>query len=70
MNIGETLAGIFGVVVGAVTIVLVFTDNLPQWGPNFLRIPPEQFRARHFLAGIGFVLVGLLMIVQGIGYFR
>ena len=67
MNLIETLTGIFGLFIGAVTIAMGFMDNLPS-GLMIRRIPPEQFRARHVLSGIGMVLLGLIIITHGLGY--
>lgn len=71
MSTGEIITGFGALIFGVFIVTLALLDQLPN-DPiaTLLRVSPMRIRARGLLIGIGFVLLGLFMIVQGFGFLR
>ncbi len=74
MNIVEILAGIVAIIIGAFAIFLFTLKGEMRLTKNpfqdFLGISKTTQKAYGVIAGIGFCLVGLVMILQGFGFLR
>jgi len=74
MNIVEILAGVVAITIGAFAIFLFTLKGEVRLTKNsfqdFLGTSKTMQKAYGVFAGIGFCLVGLVMILQGFGYLR